>query len=242
MRLEYPMYPSGMYSLKDGDFDEIAEMIHSEYLPEVLKRPVPVNIDYLIKERFYLEIIKAHITIGGNILGMMVFEDAEIVYYDMLYRPVKETINGSTMIIDLSLSDKQNYARERFTKAHELGHWVCHRSVHSYDKRPYEFRKSPVIACRDESVERYKYREDGRVLELEEWQADRFAASILMPKKSFIAVSERAILNCGIRGGILVKGKHIEESRKAIAAVSSFFMVSKKATQIRMSQLGLLVE
>ena len=50
MRLEYPMYPSGMYSLKDGDFDEIAEMIHSEYLPEVLKRPVPVNIDYLIKE------------------------------------------------------------------------------------------------------------------------------------------------------------------------------------------------
>ena len=243
MRLEYPMNQNGMYCLKNGDFDKIASMILGEYLPKTLKEPQPTDIDYLIEECFYLDVIKAHITFDGHILGMMIFQDTPWKYYDKLYHPVVKELKESTMLIDLSLSGKDNLARERFTKAHETSHWVCHRSLHSYDKLPYDFRRSPVVACRDTSIERYKYGDSFKRSEedWEEWQADRLAAALLMPKDTFTYVSEAVIKNCGIGKGILVKGRNIEESRKAIQTISRFFMVSKKATQIRMSQLGLLV-
>lgn len=243
MRLEYPMYSNGMYCLKNGDFDAIASMVLGEYLPEALEKPQPVNIDYLIEDCFYLDVKKVHITLEGHILGMMVFGDTKWEYYDRLYRPVVEELKESTMMIDLSLSGDKNLPRERFTKAHETSHWICHRSLHSYDKLPYEFRRSSAIACRDASIERYKYSEEFKRSESdwEEWQADRLAAALLMPKDPFVKVSQTVIDNCGIRNGILVKGYNTEASKRAISTISKFFMVSRKATQIRMSQLGLLV-
>ncbi len=243
MRLEYPMYANGMYCLKNGDFDNIANMVLGEYMPKALRNPQPIDIDYLIEECFYLDIVKAHITMGGQILGMMVFEDTPWKYYDRSYRPVVKELKESTMLIDLSLEGKKNLSRERFTKAHETSHWICHRSLHSYDKLPYEFRRASFIACRDVSIERYRHKEEFKRSESdwEEWQADRLAASLLMPREPFIAVAGKVIESYGIRGGALVSGHNIEASRKVISTVASFFMVSAKATQIRMSQLGLLV-
>ena len=243
MKLEYPMFPNGMYCLRNGDFDAIASMVLGEYLPETLEKPQPVDIDYLIEDCFYLEVKKVHITLEGYILGMMVFDDTKWEYYDRLYRPVVEELKESTMMIDLSLSGDKNLPRERFTKAHETSHWICHRSLHSYDKLPYEFRRSTAISCRDASIERYKYNEEFKRSEYdwEEWQADRLAAALLMPKDPFIKVSQTVIGNCGISNGVLVKGYNTEASKRAISTISKFFMVSRKATQIRMSQLGLLV-
>ncbi|MBQ9120896.1 MAG: ImmA/IrrE family metallo-endopeptidase [Clostridia bacterium] len=243
MRLEYPMYPNGMYCLGNDDFDTIASMVLGEYLPEALKKPQPVDIDYLIEECFYLEVKKAHITLDGHILGMMVFEDTKWEYYDRLYRPVVEELKESTMMIDLSLSGDKNLPRERFTKAHEMSHWICHRSLHSYDKLPYEFRRSPAIACRGTNIERYRYGEEFQRSESdwEEWQADRLAAALLMPKEPFIYISRAVIDNCGIGNSVLVKGYYTEASKRVISIISKFFMVSRKAAQIRMSQLGLLI-
>lgn len=243
MRLEYPMFPNGMYCLRNGDFDTIASMVLGEYLPEALERPQPVDIDYLIEDCFYLEVKKAHITLEGNILGMMVFQDTKCEYYDRFYSKVVEELKEATMMIDLSISGDKSLPRERFTKAHEMGHWICHRSLHSYDKIPYEFRRSPAIACRDASIERYKYNEEFKRSESdwEEWQADRLAAALLMPKDPFINISQKVIDNCGIRNGILVKGYNTEASKRAVSIISTYFMVSRKAAQIRMSQLGLLV-
>ena len=243
MRLEYPMFPNGMYCLRNGDFDTIASMVLGEYLPEALEKPQPVDIDYLIEDCFYLEVKKAHITLEGNILGMMVFQDTECEYYDRFYSKVVEELKEATMMIDLSISGDKSVSRERFTKAHEMSHWICHRSLHSYDKIPYEFIRSPAIACRDASIERYKYSEEFKRSESdwEEWQADRLAAALLMPKDPFINVSQKVIDNCGIRNGILVKGYNTEASKRAVSIISKYFMVSRKAAQIRMSQLGLLV-
>lgn len=243
MRLEYPMFPNGMYCLRKGDFDTIASMVLGEYLPDALEKPQPVDIDHLINNCFYLDVKKVHITLEGHILGMMVFEDTKWEYYDRMYRPVVEELKEATMMIDLSLSGDKNLPRERFTKAHETSHWICHRSLHSYDKIPYEFRRASAIACRDTSIERYKYNEEFKRSESdwEEWQADCLAAALLMPKDPFINLSQQVIENCGIRNGILVKGYNIEASKRAISIISKYFMVSRKATQIRMSQLGLLV-
>ena len=243
MRLDYPMNENGLYRLKSSDFDEIASMTFNEYLPQVLQVPQPVDIDYLINECFFLEVIKAHITLNGKILGMMVFEDTPWRYYDLLYRPVVTELKESTMLIDFSLSGSKNLPRERFTKAHEVSHWICHRTLHSRDKLPYEFRKASAIACRDISIERYKYDEERARTEAEweEWQADRLAASLLMPKDPFTYICKRAIESCGIKNGFLTRGRSVEASKRVISTVAKFFIVSERATQIRMCQLGLIV-
>lgn len=243
MRLEYPMYNNGMYRLRNEDFDPIASMVLNEYAPDTLKNPQPTDIDYLIEECFYLNVIKAHITLEGNILGMMVFEDTPFKYYDNKYQLVEQELKGSTMLIDLSLSGDSNYPRERFTKAHEVSHWICHRSLHSSDKLPYEFRKLPYVACRNTNIEQYKYSDEFKRTELEweEWQADKLAAALLMPKDSFITVSQAYMKKHGLSEGFLIKGYDEVLSKKIIAEIAKFFMVSKQAAQIRMSQLGLIV-
>ncbi len=112
MKLEYPMFRNGRYCLRNEDFDEIAGMVLGEYLPDTLIRPQPTDIDYLIEDCLYLDVIKAHITLEGNILGMMVFEDTQWKYYDRMYRPVVKELKGSTMLIDLSLSGQKNLPRQ----------------------------------------------------------------------------------------------------------------------------------
>lgn len=243
MRLDYPMFENGRYCFKDNDFDDVASMVFKENMPYVLEKPQPVDIDYLAQECYYLNVIKAHITLNGEVLGMMVLKDSPVRYYDLMYRLKNEELKASTMLIDISLGGKKNIGRERFTKAHETSHWFCHRSLHSLDKRPYELRRPTVIACRNTSIERYNYSKNNTWSELdwEEWQADRLAASLLMPKESFIYISQKIIKNYGIRSGILTSGCNIEASRKAISDIADFFIVSKKATQIRLKQLGLLI-
>ena len=243
MRLEYPMYSNGMYCLKTGDFDNIANMVLSKYLPNVLKKPQPVDIDYLIEDCLYLSVIKAHITLDGHILGMMVFEDVTWPYYDMMYHLVTKELKESTMLIDLSLRGEKNLPRERFTKAHEASHWICHRSYHSADKTPYEFRTAAATACRDTNIERYDYSASRKnnTFNWEEWQADRLAASLLMPKNTFMDVSQKIIRSYGIHQGILIKGYKTQTSKQIISTIAETFLVSQKATQIRLNQLGLLV-
>lgn len=243
MRLDYPMFANGMYCFKNDDFDDVASLIFRENMPSVLQKPQPVDIDYLAQECYYINVFKAHITLTGDVLGMMVIEDSPVKYYDIMYRPVIEKLEAPTMLIEYNLGGKKNIGRERFTKAHETSHWFCHRSLHSLDKRPYELRRAPVIACRDTSIERFKYSENNTWNELdwEEWQADRLAASLLMPKQSFIYVSQKIIKNYGIKNGILVNGCNLEASRNAVSDIADFFVVSRKAAQIRLKQLGLLV-
>jgi hypothetical protein len=70
--------------------------------------------------------------------------------------------------------------RERFTKAHEIGHWVLHIDKSVLDQ-PSLFgdgdETQDAILCRDGDKSRL------------EWQANRFAAALLMPKALFLDVA-----------------------------------------------------
>ena len=50
MKLNYTMKPNGMYILSGRDFDDIATLVLTEYMPKVLEWPQPVNIDHLATE------------------------------------------------------------------------------------------------------------------------------------------------------------------------------------------------
>ena len=245
MKLNYTMKSNGMYILSVRDFDDIATLVLTEYQPNALEWPQPVNIDYLATECLYLDIKHEHISINGSILGMIAFSDTEISGLDILYRPTVFQLSEGTMLIDSSLIGYEQRPRARFTKAHEVGHWICHRSYHSPDNRQYEFRRAgnnAYVACRTDSIERYKYKKQKTNEDWEEWQADHFAAAILMPVQTFEPYARQAIRNAGVTRGYLVKGQNKGQAYEAIEDVAERFTVSKRAAQIRMQQLGLIID
>lgn len=245
MKLNYTMKSNGMYILSARDFDDIATLTLTEYMPNVLEWPQPVNIDYLATECLYLDIKHEHITINGSILGMIAFSNTEITGLDMMYKPTKFQLPEGTMLIDSTLSGFGNRPRERFTKAHETGHWICHRSYHSPDNRPYEFRKAgknALVACRTDNIERYRYKDRKTDDDWEEWQADHFAAAVLMPVQTFVPYARQAIRHAGISNSRLVAGRNKARAYEAIEEIAERFDVSKRATQIRMKQLGLIID
>lgn len=80
--------------------------------------------------------------------------------------------------IDQSLEDKEG--RFAFTVAHEIGHWQLHRPLYEMEKVTFPlFPRKPGAAPTPAIVCRAKEKKAPA-----EWQADQFAARILMPAKA----------------------------------------------------------
>lgn len=243
MKLNYPQKQNGMYILHKNEFDDIASAVLREYSPGNLNTVKPLDIDYLIRECLYLEIVPKYLSHNGSILGLIAFENTP-------WRPVtginpkEEIIAEGTICIDPSLLGAEQLGRCRFTKAHESSHWMLHRSYHSPEHEAFSFRQvTPTnIACRASAIERLTWSHE-RVwneYDWEEWQADSLAAALLMPRDAFMDAFRTAMLNHGFYQQYLVKGKRIPESRGVIGEVAMRFLVSKRAAQIRMCQFKLI--
>ena len=103
----------------------------------------------------------------------------ESIAQDLLGRAVgeREDLEGSGMLVpaerQIWLNAAESPARQRFTLAHELGHWVCQHL---------EGRSVPVF-CRATEVGVG----EGRLLERE---ANVFAAELLMPEDEVRATAD----------------------------------------------------
>lgn len=191
----------------------------------------PLNIDQIVEDALYITVEDINITSTGSVLGMMIFAPSEINALDTLFRPSKMQLDEGTMLLDRSLLARNMVTRRRFTKAHEASHWILHRTYHSPDNHTYYLRRAaPHIACRSSSMERYSYSDSRNWsgLDWEEWQADRMAASLLMPKEPFQEAAKYFLRHSGISRAHLVKGRDVAASREAIENIASLFQVSKK--------------
>ena len=160
--------------------------------------------------------------------------------------------------IDQSLDPDVNplmLGRYHFTLAHELGHWCLHRQ--HYKENPNQPRlfddgaRVPDVVCR--SSERKKQ---------VEWQADAFAASLLMPKPLLLQAwmefhdgddqpAEMATLRpeyanktLMLRGRLATTEVERDAAIKELYAApfAELFSVSKEAMRIRLEELELFVE
>lgn len=62
-----------------------------------------------------------------------------------------------------------------------------------------------------------------------------------MPKENFINTAEEIISHAGLLGNCLQESRIMEErSREVISAIAECYGVSKKAAEIRLSQLNLI--
>ena len=118
-----------------------------------------------------------------------------------------------------------------FVTAHELGHLVLHRKYFENGQTPYDY-----------SDMENGFPQNSRL----EWQANRFASELLLPRKMVEVVVNSESLRLGITrnfGKIYVDGQacNYDILNSVSTAVANVFMVSKTVAQIRLKELDLII-
>ncbi len=203
--------------------EEYAEMLLGEWAidhPVVSAPPVPIE-----------EILEIGLGLDFEVCDLQ----AELGHPDVLggiwFGCGKIKVDQS---LDPSRTPKM-LGRYRFTLAHEMGHWRLHREHLMNDPTAaslFEQNSAPAFVCR--SSEKPP----------EEWQADQFAACVLMPRKLIFEAWERW---CGSPEEAVLMELEINPDDET--AINSFcrpfadlFEVSAQAMRIRLEKFKLLVK
>lgn len=236
MLLNYACKPSGLYIMSKADFDPLAIQILREKQPCVLEKAMPLDLDDLAENAFPLTCYDAILSKDGSILGLITFVDQNLpIFNDNLDECYLRATEG-TIIIDKRLRNIPT--RYRFTKAHEVSHWILHRRFYSPYNRPFNFRSSgnSYIANRQEAIGRKNPVEAKTDFEWSEWQSDCLSAALLMPACTFIPTAQQFIKDSVSENGKLIYGS--KDSRDVIREIASIYAVSSRSVEIRLSTYG----
>lgn len=233
--------------------DQEAERLLHEY--ESMRRwpmqpPIPID-----------DIIEKHLKLG------LEFDDMhkllEIPREDFKYSQNFDVLGAiffdeKRIVIDSSLDPTESSAKEgrlRFTLAHEVAHWQLHRSHFTKDETQsslFENMSVPSVICRKSQAK-----------ESIEWQADTYAARLLMPCELVFAAWEEIFPDRKSRvlpPDVPVDHPFIEMPRishkvgqydypesdadmlnRVVFPLAERFCVSQAAMRIRLEELGLLM-
>lgn len=237
MELKYPLKSNGMFCLRKDDFDNIASMVLSEFEPEALKHPQPIDIMKVAQDGLFMTISTKNLDVEMNILGVTAFSDGEFSCLDLLLKPEIVELQVGSMLLHTQLTQSRYFTRTRFTIAHEVSHFILHRTYHSPRNERYQFRtqRQAYVACRSADVENRKH-EFGTEHDWLEWQANSLASTLLMPKAMFQSAAEYEFRHIGRR--FLTKGNINTEYLVVVTNLANLFRVSKTSAELRLKQLG----
>lgn len=150
-------------------------------------------------------------------------------------------VEAREILVDISLDPceyPQKEGRYRFTLAHEMGHWELHRrQVTAADQRSlFDTEPAGTILCRA-----FQYNQ-------REWQANQFAAYLLMPATLIVLAWENYTGSSApyvVPDGQLstrrwTLGEESAPSLPIVRDMARVFHVSAQAMQIRLQGMGLL--
>ncbi|TWT40195.1 hypothetical protein KOR42_49370 [Thalassoglobus neptunius] len=219
-----------------------ANLLNEEYglnFSPILAPPVPVD-----------EIAELHCGLTLEYLDMAsLFPQAEVhgaIWFQERRIGIDHTLDPDT--------HPAKRGRYHFTLAHELGHWRLHRRhyrQHPQEQRLFENGQlQPDVICRS-----------GDTLRVE-WQANAFAAELLMPRKLVLSAwtefrngDERSVAITELRqqvsrpDGLLYRGRQVTEGsdfdfalkEEFCRPLAEQFEVSREAMRIQLERMGLLV-
>lgn len=148
-------------------------------------------------------------------------ELAEELGIKIVYQEFEDNISGFLYREDtnniIGVNKKHSKTRQRFTIAHEIGHFILHRGNLVHVNKGY----------------RVNFRNDNssKAIDFEEIEANTFAAALLMPEKEVKKIIKRK-LNDGI---------DLEDSDE-LKKIAEHFNVSLQAMIIRLIRLGIIDE
>jgi len=177
--------------------ESIARKVISGYNSALLYKPGPIPVEEIMEKVYGLTLEYQYIRNNGRILGETIFEDADIPVYDKEgkggYKLI--SVKAGTVVLDVSLLEEGCSGRLRFTCAHELAHWVIDKKYFtgqsSKTNTPLGVTDTGVSSgLTDFEIAVHQSRQANIITRssdtdtLVERQANKLAASILMPKSS----------------------------------------------------------
>ena len=138
-------------------------------------------------------------------------------------------IDRNTVILDHSLSTNSQRPRRNFTLAHECGH----QAIFMYEQLMVERSVDIESLNRDVAMRKLYSKEDWC-----EWQANVFAAALLMPRQ----LIEKYMILTGQRERYVAYdcNTFLNSEKNKIRNMATFFEVSFQAMVIRLKQLDLI--
>lgn len=231
----------GVPILSKYQLDLIAEDFISDFYPEALKSPREIDVDSFAQN--YLGLIQdyAYLSHNGVYLGMMVFNDTDgIIVYEPDTNGIKcISADARTMIIDNQLLEDRQECRYRFTVLHECGHDIFHRGYYSQVPNQLSLFNNygqPTVKCRSINIGgNKKATKEWTKDDTMEWQANYFAAALLLPRSMVIkAVQEEHERYKNLRNNFFNKDS------VTINSIAKIFNASEEATRYRLEGLELI--
>jgi Zn-dependent peptidase ImmA (M78 family) len=210
-----------------------------------------INADYLYNERIEEiaeEIIKIfwnnfysndrkEMLINGikNLYNINIIEDKHLgMLHDEL---VLGKINFISCELCISKIIKRDDPRWIFTLAHEFSHFILHRKKLQYINREIIENEmtldNTAIPINNKSFFQF------------EWQANRLAACLLMPKREFLIVVDKILKDNFISKLPLYldfQSINITLCKKIVFEISRYFDCSKRSVFIRLEEFGLIID
>ena len=240
--LKFSGYCNGLFSNSIIQFlanlDASLEDDKADSKSETLTKPKFITAE---KYRSYAQEILDKIEYDGEIVDLervcetlsidLTFTNAEV--QDGEGNRILGTANFDRKLIQINLHD--NSFRERFTLAHEIGHFYLNHGQYLTSESVLE--NDLFFDNREESTFKYE------TLEI---QANRFASYLLLPNRVFVVKTIDFCKRAGIQPRrseqIYVNDQrsNYEPYNVLISRLSAHFYVSKQAVEIKLKNLGLL--
>jgi len=221
------------------DFDGVANAFLSEFCPDALSTPTPVDIAEVVN-RMGITVLKVQLSHNLTVFGKIVFNDCEVdIWNPETHEHNFISVKGGTILIDPNVYFMRNLGSYNNTIIHECIHWYKHRR-HYWLKGIYNSEAGTdfaVIKC--PVMERPYLHAKNKWSDLDwmEWQANGITPRILMPKNQTRAKIEDLIQKYEAEYG---KGKsqRLEMLQNVMQELAAFFNVSVLSAKIRMLDLG----
>ena len=203
----------GKLYYQTSTLEALARRVLTQYDPCYLNGPPQaVPIEKIIERIYRLDIDCVRLTMNGDELGRMIYDNGYTIRFNAEkddYELMRVTV-GKMLIEALLANDLTQYGRYRFTLAHELAHWILHKSLYTGTK---------IAAA--------TFLTDRQYDDSEEWQANYLAKAILMP----VGQVKRGFYQIRCEQGT---------AKDKIKKLADIFEVSQEAMGYRLSELGLM--
>lgn len=252
--------------ISNDAINNYAELLLSDYKPKLLKEPGKINPYHFVESYLgaTLDYQDIYYPEDNPIAGATIFNDARIKVFDRENsRTATISVSADTILLDNDTMKEGSEGFALFTCLHEGGHFCMHPEVYKDDANQIslfseENQKGKVVACCRSVLEGGlgKRPQEWTELDWREHQANIFAASIAMPRATFISFTKELIHKAGYIDGIwvdeekdvLLGGKISWEAIQYYSVfegikmqIADTFGVSRSAAFVQMKKLGLYI-
>lgn len=227
----YDIKKNGALVLGRNRLDDYATKFLSKYFKEALLKPMPISVDEILN-KMKLNVVERTLSKNLDVFGCCVMFDCDIEVFENDISLYEHFANG-TIIIDPKSEALYGEGQKRNTLIHEIIHWEKDKKyfeILNLNKKLHDSELCPMM-CRL-SRTYFQPSEKSRTKENEinwlEWQANRLAPRILMPKEMFKKKAEE-----------LINDESINNCNILIEKLSDFFIASKSSVKYRLVEVGL---